>query len=346
MCLLLDPYLLWLPSQGCSRERLVSFADGITRWRSAAKDQGIRCLLSDAATLALSEEGCYPSRGRLRDDFGRYGVVEYDANTVFRALEGFLRTQPYLERYTRLSPEDIILGPNGPSVRPAWLQSRLPARLGEALGASLALIAVICKASAVDAPFVLATADAEGDEGRAEVEFVLEMIQALGDHAVATVACPAHITESVPLARTLEEAIDALGLGALWASSVGTALHSACRRSVDADQRDAARLRSTLIHPDFRARVDRHRLSSGQFETILRKIALLIGKQGPPHPSLQVKPLRASGVQPVRQADGAKAMRAHLTEVGPGYRLHYWQLPDTVIELATVNIHEDFEIPR
>jgi len=208
------------------------------------------------------------------------------------------------------------------------------------------LTAVARRAGANDGPFALATRDRIGDDRRAEVEFVLEMVQALSGSHVASVACPVSIAESMPLVHTLEEAVDSMDLRVLWAGNVRAALHSACRRCVGVGDRDTVRLAVMRIHGDFQVLVERHRLSAGEFETILRKIGLLIGKQGVPHPSLQVKALEYDGVRRVRQGDSAEAMRAHLTEDGPGYRLHYWQLGDGVIELATVNTHEDYSIPE
>ena len=44
--------------------------------------------------------------------------------------------------------------------------------------------------------------------------------------------------------------------------------------------------------------------------------------------------------------DGAEARRCYLEKKGPGARrLHYWKLPDGSIELASVTVHDDMDIP-
>ena len=66
--------------------------------------------------------------------------------------------------------------------------------------------------------------------------------------------------------------------------------------------------------------------------------------------SVENHPLRvsdgASAPQRVRDADGAEAYRAYLEAKTPAARrLHYWVLPSGGVELASVNVHDDFQIP-
>ena len=60
-------------------------------------------------------------------------------------------------------------------------------------------------------------------------------------------------------------------------------------------------------------------------------------------------PLRTGNKQtalPRLRDDGAEARRCYLEKKGPGARrLHYWKLPDGSIELASVTVHDDMDIP-
>ncbi len=50
--------------------------------------------------------------------------------------------------------------------------------------------------------------------------------------------------------------------------------------------------------------------------------------------------------QRIRTSDGAGARRAALEHNTPSARrLHYWTLGDGIVEFASANLHEDFEIP-
>ena len=54
----------------------------------------------------------------------------------------------------------------------------------------------------------------------------------------------------------------------------------------------------------------------------------------------------AGDAEILRERDGAKARRCAIEQgVASARRIHYWDRPDSVIEFASVNVHDDFAIP-
>jgi len=86
--------------------------------------------------------------------------------------------------------------------------------------------------------------------------------------------------------------------------------------------------------------------NDGLLETVYRKAAILVSDSGFISSGVDAHPIeeRPHGGQKTRAADGAKAWRSDVTQHGAGYRLHFWLLPDGLIEFANVADHESLFI--
>jgi hypothetical protein len=110
--------------------------------------------------------------------------------------------------------------------------------------------------------------------------------------------------------------------------------------------RDAYPPGAYTLGPDFLASLDRvegvprHRVVEVVTDVISRRAATM--------PSRQLHPLRvdSGGDSPQRERyDGARAWRVSLEQNTPSARrLHYWQLPNGTIELASIAYHDDIGI--
>lgn len=95
-----------------------------------------------------------------------------------------------------------------------------------------------------------------------------------------------------------------------------------------------------LIGPDF---LDSVQTLQGISRERIVKVTMWVLSGRPPRETHQMRTRPQGGAPPLVRDDGAKAMRAPLqTATASARRLHYWALPDGVIELAHVGVHDDF----
>lgn len=107
-------------------------------------------------------------------------------------------------------------------------------------------------------------------------------------------------------------------------------------------------LRAVTLGPEFVQRV--RRLDGISAEKVAEVSADVAARRAHEFAGREVHALRAGeGVAPqrTRSRDGATAWRCALQIGTPSARrLHWWELPDGAIELASVGAHDDFSIPE
>jgi hypothetical protein len=124
------------------------------------------------------------------------------------------------------------------------------------------------------------------------------------------------------------------------------AVHTAWERDTRGEDRNRFPWREPILGPAFLSSVDA--LQGIARDRVVGVSAHVATGRAKEIPGYELHPLRTSeggGSSQLRRPDGAKAYRCNLQTNAPGARrLHYWQLPGGVIELAKVVHHDDLTI--
>lgn len=112
---------------------------------------------------------------------------------------------------------------------------------------------------------------------------------------------------------------------------------------------DGAKPRAFVVGPKFVATLESH--GSKYHQKAIKACADLVVAAPPRLAAREDHPLRTGegggDPQRTRRRDGASARRCYIEHNVPAARrLHYWVLDDGSIELASVNVHDDMNIPE
>jgi hypothetical protein len=137
-----------------------------------------------------------------------------------------------------------------------------------------------------------------------------------------------------------EDILDSLEWVELW-SHANIAIEKGYYSSISATERKSFRLSPYKTGPKFIESIKNNGLHavSGRVKSIYETCALVICGRAKELAGINPRPLRGAG-----RADGAKPMRADISQEGTGFRLHYWHCSDGTVELSCVNVHNDYKI--
>lgn len=344
----IDAGLLAAPPVGGSTEHVHGYVEQILDWAKLLDEPWIALCMSEQASEALATDELFPVRDHLRQLFSCHGIQEYDVNTVAIVINRLLQHTPSFETYYRVRDalsEDF-------STNPDVMQFCTGQGLETDLARCILLLAILRK-------------HCQGD--------ILQ-------NALVIRHCPERTIRVCALVHEIEHERDDLSSGILTppvyfegdvlaCDDLGGFLTCIDERAVLMSATDVAGVEVAIRIRLYKSRLARFEepnwdddvgavigkhfegvirqccrdADSGFPDRTLRAICEAIDKQsmGSAHP------LRTgtggNDPQQKRASDKAKAVRR---DIDHEYHLHYWQLPDGSIELASVGVHNDLTIPE
>lgn len=146
-----------------------------------------------------------------------------------------------------------------------------------------------------------------------------------------------------------KSAVERLGTGAAAAEAMSND-EQALRREISAHLRDAALGEARLYRfgPQFFGSLES--LGPRYWDKTVRTCAAIVSGDPDRLRAVEDHELRTgeggNDPQRTRSSDGAGARRSALERNTPSARrVHYWSLGDGIVEFASVNLHDDFQIP-
>jgi hypothetical protein len=342
----IDAGVLGVPG-GPAPEETHRYVSTLLDWATLLDEPWVAICMSERASEALIEDGLYPLRDALRSLFRSQGIVEYDVNTVAQVVDRLLRLTPSFEAYFRV--RDVLAEEvaTTPDILQLWSGTRLQSDLARCV-VLIAILRQHCRQAIGDHSLILR-------EAPNRIVRVRALVHALEHERtdLDMLPSPPKYFDGDVLACDdfcgLLECIDERAV--LRGATDDVAVELACRialfkfrtvRSLEPEWEDTEGI---CLGPRFRDRVRRcwQDASESFAERLLRAIVETIDGEN----MRAVHALRtgSGGNDPQRRRrrDDAKAWRR---DVDNEYHLHYWELEDGSVELASVGVHNDFSIPE
>jgi len=343
----IDPGVLAAPSAAATAEEVHGYVDTLIDWRRLLRMPAIPIHMTDRAAGLLHESGLFPLRPHLASLFGRYGVEEYDANTIARVVDTLLQQTPTFEDHFRMRDvlaDDLATEPPLDTLAPN-------AVMASDLGRCVVLLSILgryCRARVHHHSLVVRAQTPGGMiRVRAKIQILeherddLDCPTAPYEHEGTVISCHDFRTlvEQVDEAAVWRSAVDAVGFSVAAQLSV---FKSRLERRIDPEW-DA--VRSFQFGAEFFDRSS-HICSSAPANLVpkvLRAVASTLEdlKMADTHALREGS--GANDSQRLRKRDGAKGWRR---DVDYEYHLHYWQCPAGAIEFGWIGPHNDFRLPE
>ncbi|MBU4174462.1 MAG: hypothetical protein KKB90_01985 [Actinobacteria bacterium] len=344
----IDAGVLAVPQAHGSAEDVHGYVERILDWAQLLDEPWIALCMSEYASEALSTDELFPVREHLRLLFSHHGIQEYDINTVAAVINRLLQHTPSFETYYRVRDtlsEDL-------STSPDVMQFCTGHGLQTDLARCILLLAILrkhCQGDILQNALILKHCP----ERTIRVRALVHEIEHERDDQLSDVPIPPEYFEGDVLAcddfRGLLTCIDESAV--LTASTDIAGIEIAIRirlyksRIERHEEPNWDNIGGMVIGDHFEGAIRQcsRDADPGFPDRALRAVCEAIDKQ-----SLRsIHPLRTSpgGSDPPRRrsSDNAKASRR---DIDHEYHLHFWELPNGCIELATVGVHNDFAIPE
>ncbi|WP_129350673.1 hypothetical protein [Solidesulfovibrio carbinolicus] len=349
----IDPFLLCLPNPCDSLDRLEDFIAALVGWRGFIDRPDTCVLMSDAARVALNDDGEYPHRHRLLELIDKFECTFADANTISKVANSILDRTPALEEHYGI--DAILFDENSHEIVPALMLDRLKPKCRSAFRDDL-LITGLKIDEGISARTIASVLVASGGwrgnpipEDIAVKANVYDVGLLTTDVSLKTVP-PFSLLQNIPVAFSHEQLIKSLDLWSIWD---GASSESAVRLSIETciknlissgTSRDGAmdfEIGSGFVHSLHTWGANsRHDYAMVIIESCARIVL------GMPKNSINEfrESAKATAKQRIRVDDGALAFRTHLTKKGVGLRLMFWRLAGGTIEFANIGAKGDLEI--
>jgi len=349
----IDPFLLCLPSPCDSLDRLEDFIAALVGWRGFLDRSDTCVLLSDSARVALNDDGEFPHRHRLVELIDKFECTFADANTISKVANAMLERTPALEEYFGI--DAVLFDESSCEIVPALILDRLKPKCRSAFRDDLLIAGVKINEGVSEGPesSILVAS------GSWREELVPEDIAVKADvHDVGLLSTdvslknvpPFALLQGIPIAFSHEQLIESLGLWSIWD---GASSEEAVRLSIEAciknlissgvsgDGAMEFEIGSGFVQSLHAWGADsRHDYAMVTIESCAR-IVLGIPKNDIVEFRESAK---ATAKQRSRTEDGALAFRTHLTKKGVGLRLMFWRRTDGTIEFANIGAKGELEI--
>ena len=343
----LDAGVLVVPRGATTPEHAYRFVECLLDVVRLLDEPWIAMYMSERAPEALLDDGLYPFHRELQQLFKAHGVVEYDVNTVAQVAERFLRLTPSFEAHFRVGDalfEEVSTTPDVLDLCPGT-------GLRSDLERCIVLMAVLrrhCSGEAQGHTIVLR----EGPRGAIRVRALIYELEHQREDLGTIASAPDYFEGDVLVCDSfagLLGGVDECSLIRGAGDDIGVDL--ACRiavfkaRQAVGDESDWKDVVGWRVGRQFRDRAQRccRDAPDGFPANLLRAVAEAI--EGESLQAVHALRIGSGGNDPQRRRarDNAKAWRR---DIDYEYHLHYWEIEDGSIELASVGPHNDFSMPE
>ena len=337
MKVLVDPYVIAIPPIYSTKDKVLSYLNGIQSWLDTASYPFIMIFQSSDCTNYLIQTDKFPFRNNLNKLFISAGITEYDANTVFafasrifhswKCIEDGLRVVRIHGKWTEIPsllfdrlPQDL-LQPFLLCLTKLWIQQSLSDNVQ-----SDVYIGSVNHDCRIERNITISVniTNIEADNG--DLLLVHELTQKVLNYSI--------LFDEEDLLKSIEW--DAVWQYPIWAIKKGY------YTNIQPSERNTYILGAHKFGDYFLTTITDLGLQtqSGRIRSIYETCALIAC--GFASPVKGINPRRLQGC--TRTADGAQGMRANISKAKAGYRLHYWQCPDGMIEFSRLNVHKNLSI--
>jgi len=340
MKILIDPYVIVVPSTFSPPQRVSSYVEGMETWIGAASIPSVNILYSSHCFGSLMENGRFPFANKLAHLFSTTGIVQYDAQTVSKLFMRLFNSWKNIEDLLRIAS---IAGKL--DVTPASFVDRISNDTSRQFVDCLGKVALEQEAPTTEfAEFTIGStdSDADGTVTKLAVNGVITQLEVQhgvrADKIVSNLPATVNCEFSVLLSR--EQVLRFIDWTIIW-KFPAWAIEKAYYSAVPSSDRATHVLSSFDVGNRFIDTIIGLSLhtQAGRLRSIYETCALVICGYASQLRGINSRSLRGS----VR-GDGAKGMRADISQEQAGYRLHYWKRRNGTVELSCVNVHNDVTI--
>jgi hypothetical protein len=343
-----DAGLLAVPHVGGSSEDVHGYVERILDWAKLLDEPWIALCMSEHASEALSTDELFPVRDHLRRLFSCHGIREYDVNTVATVINRLLQHTPSFETYYRVREtlsEDF-------STSPDVMQFCTGHGLQMDLARCILLLAILrkhCQEDILQNALILRHCPVR----KIHVRALVHEIEHERDDLLSGVPTPPEYFEGDVLAcddfrgflSCIDESMVLMAATDVAGVEIAIRIRLYKSRLERYEEPNWDNIGGMVIGHQFEDVIRQccRGADSGFPDRALRAICEAIDKQS--LRSVHAMRTGSGGNDPPRRrsSDNAKAWRRNIDYE---YHLHYWDLPDGSIELATVGLHNDFAIPE
>ena len=343
-----DAGVLVVPAGRTARDDAYRYVETLLTWSKLLDEPWITVCMSERSYEMLVEDGLYPLRDQLRELFSDHGVMEYDVNTVATVIHRLLMSTPSFETYFRV--RDVLT--EDCSAVPDILQLSSGKHLQSDLARCLVLIAILrahCDSGVFNHALALRVSPTKPVRVRTLVYGFEHQRDDFTPHIPAppeyfqgdVLTCDdfhsllARIDERIVLASANDDAGIEIAIRiSLYKSRLA--------QDLDPDWDDVS---DWCIGSEFGETIQTcvRGTASSFAASALRAIVETIDKKNLAAVHALRTGLGGNNPQRKRTIDDAKALRR---DIDHAYHLHYWELPQGNVELASVGPHNDFSIPN
>lgn len=341
MKILIDPYVIAIPPLHSPTHRVLSYVEGIEVWTGATSVPSVKVLYSPECISSLMESDQFPIVHKLAELFATAGITQYDAQTVSRLSMSLFDSWKDIEDILRISAITCQL-----TVTPTSFVDRMPCGVSRSFLHCLGRVVV--QQSAGDMMLAELSIGSSADTDKTENKLVIQGIithveigRSICTNDLVLGHLPIKVKLELPILLEREHILRSIDWAVIWRYP-RWAIEKAYYSALPLSDRATYALGNFDVRSRFLNTITDLGLhtQSGRIRSIYETCALVICGYASKVRGINPRPLRRGS----RDTDGAKGMRADISQERAGYRLHYWKRRDGTIELSCVNVHNDATI--
>ena len=344
----IDASVLAIPPADCVEEEAFEYVETLLDWKSLLKESWIAIYMSEeVCNVLLRCDESFPRREQLQKLFRAHGINQYDVNTVHKIASRLLQITPSFERFYKVS--DVLI-----QLEKLELNPDIPLRfkfygLQQELARCLTMTAILRKycLSPNDEHFIIVK---NAPNRRIRIRVPLHMFEHSRDDVPDIVNSPQNFEGEVRVCDSFHGLLsDIDSANILINSSNNDETTLAIRIALFQDSIVLGEGPDWSEYVEFRIGSEFRRsyqiICSDRDGSVPKKILRSIVETVKGRNLTAVHALRTGvgGGNPMRRRNADKAQRR---DIDKEFHLHYWDLPDGNIELASVVYHNDFSIPH
>lgn len=341
----IDAGVLAVPCINCTKDTAYQYVTTLLDWSQLLDEPWIAIYMSERASESLIADDLFPLRDHLKKLFNAHGIVEYDVNTVAKIVSQLLAITPSFETYYRVSDFLADNLKTNPDVICLTTCNGLQSDLARCI-LLLAILRKHCSQPFGAHSFILKKTPKRIVQVKAqihEIEHLRDDISDLPYH-------PDFFVGEVLVCDDFKGLIDCLDessilIGADDDDGVELAIRIGLFKIAFAqgDSPVWGDIVTPTIGQQFRKSCQQ--VCAEQGDSAPSKIirAIVESSNGSNLSAVHALRAGAGGNDPQKMRGNDKAQRR---DIDRELHLHYWLLPNGLIELASVVYHNDFSIPE